>query len=117
MNRRKRISFNIFRPKISLVAALMIFLFCAVQQAQSRSSSQKTPSRITPVDLRCEYLSEPMGIDVKQPRLSWKLKANNPKERGQAQMAYRILVAGSKKQLARNKGDLWDSGEVKSDQS
>ena len=27
------------------------------------------------VDLRCEYLSNPLGVDVVQPRLSWKLES------------------------------------------
>ena len=70
---------------------LAFILFCAVSQAED-----KTVSRIRPVDLRCEYLSAPLGIDVKQPRLSWKLRAKNPKERGQAQSVYQILVAGSR---------------------
>ena len=107
-----------FPYKMSIIATLTLCLFCAVIQARHRSPSSKTnASRITPVDLRCEYLSQPLGIDVKQPRLSWKLKAENPKQRGQAQTAYHILVARSKKQLAGNKGDLWDSGEVSSDRS
>jgi len=96
----------------------MIFLFCAVIQARDQTpAAQKAPSRITPTDLQCEYLHEPLGLDVKQPRLSWKLKVADPKERGQAQTAYQVLVANSKQQLARNEGDLWDSGEVQSSQS
>ena len=58
--------------------------------------------------LRCEYLANPLGIDTRQPRLSWRPKAN--------QAAYRVLVASSAENLSRNEGDLWDSGEVASDQ-
>jgi len=123
MSRRKRtwfITFQLddFLGKMSNVAALTFFLFCTVIQGQDRApSSKEAASRIAPTDLRCEYLSEPLGIDVEQPRLSWKLKANDLKERGQAQTAYRVLVAGSKERLAQGKGDLWDSGEVRSAQS
>jgi alpha-L-rhamnosidase len=65
-------------------------------------------------DLRCEYLRDPLGIDVTQPRLSWTLAAG---PRGHRQGAYRILVASSPDTLRKDRGDLWDSGKVSSDQS
>ncbi len=72
---------------------------------------------VGPGELRCEYLPNPLGVDVKQPRLSWQLAAASGKARGQRQTAYRILVSSSDAQLAKDAGDLWDSGEVASDQS
>ena len=68
-------------------------------------------------DLRCEYLSNPLGLDVMEPRLSWKLEAVDKNGRGQRQTAYRILVASTAEKLADDKGDLWDSGKVTSNQS
>lgn len=68
-------------------------------------------------DLRCEYLEDPLGIDVREPRLSWKLVAASPLARGLAQTAYRVLVASTDTLCAQDKGDLWDSGDVASDQS
>lgn len=65
-------------------------------------------------NLRCEYQRDPLGIDVDKPRLSWQLKST---ERGAKQTAYRILVASSPSLLRQEKGDLWDSGIKKSDQS
>ena len=65
-------------------------------------------------NLRCEYLKNPRGIDVRKPRLSWKLRSD---ERGQKQTAYRVLVASSAGLLRQNTGDLWDTGKVQSDQS
>jgi len=65
-------------------------------------------------DLRCEYLRNPLGIDVTKPRLSWKLRSA---ERGQKQTAYHVLITSSRDKLNKNIGDLWDSGKVKSDQS
>ncbi len=101
-----------------LKGLLMSVVLCAaVQTADGMAGGQQEASRIAPTDLRCEYLHDPLGIDVRQPRLSWKLKAADSAERGQAQTAYRILVAGSQDLLAQDKSDLWDSGEVKSDQS
>ena len=55
--------------------------------------------------LRCEYLTNPLGIDATKPRLSWVLHSN---ERGQKQTAYHILVASSSEFLDRDNGDLWD---------
>ena len=69
-----------------------------------------------PVDLRCEYLRNPQGIDAIQPRLSWQLQTSDPAARGQTQTAYQILVASSERELANDRGDLWDTGKVKSDQ-
>lgn len=64
--------------------------------------------------LRCEYRENPLGIDLRTPRLSWQLRSS---ERGGRQTAYRILVASSAELLKRGQGDLWDSGKVVSDQS
>ena len=69
------------------------------------------------VQPRCEYLDNPLGIDVVRPRLSWKLKAIDADARGERQTAYRILVAGSEAALTADRGDLWDSGEVASSES
>lgn len=68
------------------------------------------------VDLQCEYLSEPIGIDVRTPRFNWKL-LDLKNTRGQQQTAYHVLVASNKSLLNRNVGDLWDSGVVSSEQS
>lgn len=72
---------------------------------------------VRPAQLRCEYRVNPAGIDTAQPRLSWVLSAADPKARGLHQSAYRVLVASSEAGLAANRGDLWDSGRVASDQS
>ncbi|HEU5396732.1 MAG TPA: family 78 glycoside hydrolase catalytic domain, partial [Verrucomicrobiae bacterium] len=55
-----------------------------------------------------------MGIDAVQPRLSWQMESPT---RGQRQTAYEILVASSPKLLAGNRGDLWNTGKIPSDQS
>jgi alpha-L-rhamnosidase len=65
-------------------------------------------------ELRCEYLVNPLGIDDRQPRLSWILESG---QRGQRQTGYQILVASSEELLERDQGDLWDSGQIPSDQT
>ena len=71
---------------------------------------------LQPCGLQCEYLENPLGIDVSQPRLSWKM-GNTSLARGKKQTAYRILVASSQDLLDNNQGDLWDSGIVRSPES
>ena len=65
-------------------------------------------------NLRCEYLADPLGIDAACPRLSWILSS---KQRDERQTAYQILVASSRKLVEQDKGDLWDSGRVTSDEN
>ncbi|MBN1868458.1 family 78 glycoside hydrolase catalytic domain [Candidatus Sumerlaeota bacterium] len=64
--------------------------------------------------LRCEYRENPLGIDVKRPRLSWIVES---KRRGERQTAYRVLVARSRESLDADRGDLWDTGKVASDET
>ncbi len=65
-------------------------------------------------DLKCEYRTDPLGVDVTKPRLSWKLDSTG---RGTVQTAYQVIVASTQDALRRDEGDLWDSGKVESDQS
>ena len=69
------------------------------------------PGPQAPTGLRCEYLENPMGVDVKQPRFFWVLDHT---ERGQAQSAYRVMVSSDP---AVSSGDIWDSGKVASAKS
>ncbi len=64
--------------------------------------------------LRCEYLVNPLGIDAMAPRLSWIIESDR---RGEVQKTYQVLVASTPELLQADKGDLWDSGKIKSDQS
>ncbi|MFI1745650.1 family 78 glycoside hydrolase catalytic domain [Thalassobellus sediminis] len=65
-------------------------------------------------DLQCEMLTNPLGIDVLQPRLSWQFQTDNTEVE---QTAYQILVASTLEKLENNDADLWDSGKVQSDAS
>ncbi len=64
-----------------------------------------------PYDLRCEYLKDPLGVDVERPRLSWVLE--HPR-RGQHQKAYRILASSTRDLALHEGGDRWDTGRVDS---
>ena len=71
-------------------------------------------ARIEPVNLRCEYLEKPLGLDTPAPRFFWELQAA---ERDQGQTAFQIIVADSEKLIAKNKSNQWDSGKVSSGES
>lgn len=53
------------------------------------------------INLRTEYLKDPIGIDIKNPRLMWNC------EGGKKQTAYRIIAVSDGK-------EVWDSGKVMS---
>ncbi len=74
----------------------------------------KDVSPLKPVALRCEYRVAPKGIDESLPRLAWQIESG---ERGGRQTAFQILVASSPALLNQDKGDLWDSGKVASDET
>ncbi len=61
-------------------------------------------------DLRCEYRLNPIGLNTRQPRISWKLQSD---ARGTLQAAYRLVVAADE----RFNELLWDSGRMESDRS
>jgi alpha-L-rhamnosidase len=63
---------------------------------------------------RCEYLVDPLGIDERLPRLSWRLALP---VRGARQVAYRIRVASSAENVARGVADRWDSGRIEGDRT
>jgi alpha-L-rhamnosidase len=74
--------------------------------------SSAAPGDFKLTNLRCEYGENPLGVDSTAPRLFWTVSSPI---RGQRQTAYEILVASSPELLARNNGDLWDAGKVRSD--
>jgi alpha-L-rhamnosidase len=75
------------------------------------------PARAQPFHLeglRTEYHVNPLGIDVRAPRLSWKLHAER---RGTMQSAYEIRVAADSASLVAGRAPVWATGKVASDAS
>ncbi|MEQ7799501.1 glycoside hydrolase family 78 protein [Pedobacter sp. ASV1-7] len=64
--------------------------------------------------LRCEYKTNPRGVESASPVFSWELKST---ERNIFQSAYQVLVADNLKALSKNTGNIWDSGKTPSDKS
>jgi alpha-L-rhamnosidase len=99
--------------RMRIVIAVLGLLYGNVAQAGFWRSD------MVPARLRCEYRENPLGIDAEKPRLSWVIEDGGQKSdlRGQRQTAYQVLVASSEELLKKDKGDIWDSGKVASDQS
>jgi alpha-L-rhamnosidase len=71
------------------------------------STSALAESPLSVTNLRCEYKTNPIGIDVAQPRFSWEIVSS---ERATVQTAYQMRVANTEAQLAKTQ-PLWDSSK------
>ncbi len=101
-----------------VMAGLLVVAGPAVAvPAAGSAGGGESPCGLLVEDLRCDYLRNPLGIDDPRPRLSWKLTAEDRRARGKRQTACQVLVAGSRKQLDADRGDLWDSGRLETDRS
>lgn len=71
-------------------------------------------SGLIPTELTCEYLKDPLGIDVKTPRFSWVVDS---RLRNQQQAAYELIVASNQADIGKQKGNIWTTGKVTSSNS
>ena len=83
-----------------IIAIANLFIFCAFSFAQH------------PSNLRCEHLTNPLGIDTPSPRLTWLL---DDARYGAVQNAYRIIVGTDSTAVTRGQGNSWDTQKVLSD--
>lgn len=59
--------------------------------------------------LECEYLVNPIGVDVIHPRLTWKMKSER---QGVMQKACQVIVGTDSAEVAGGKGNIWESEEI-----
>src|SRR5690349_8447318 len=71
-------------------------------------------SPLSPGRLFCEYIVNPVGIDVATPRLSWTLVSAS---RNQVQTAYEIIVGENSRALSQPRDASWQSGKISSSES
>lgn len=93
-------------PRPAVLACFAAVAACT-HPLQQANPPVPAPSSVQITSLRCEGLTDPLGVDVPRPRLSWILEAH---ERAQRQSAYQIVAEAGP-------GVLWDSGQVASSQS
>jgi alpha-L-rhamnosidase len=102
---------SIYFRVASVTSLFMAAAALAALDSQLWAQDRQSPSDMMATRLRCEYLTNPLGIDAPAPRLSWGVTAGG---RGRMQSAYQILVASSPQLLDSLEGDLWDTGKVES---
>jgi len=93
-------------PSLSFVALAL----CASQDPAPAAS-------LVPVELRTESAHEPLAIEGRTPRLTWRLEAVDPARRGLRQTAYELRVARAPETLARGAGDVLATEKVRASES
>lgn len=96
-----------------LSAAILLMLLSVAGSMQNAIAQDKNRA-VSATALRTEGMTDPLGIDTQEPRLSWQLRSDKKNVR---QLSYRILAATDTALLSLEKGDLWDSGIVASEQN
>jgi len=83
---------NIQIHSLSVALALWSSLAAsAADPACSHEANQAQSLTLQVTNLTCEYLTDPLGIDVRRPRFSWQL-IDRQQTRGQKQTGYQIVV-------------------------
>lgn len=59
---------------------------------------------LEPVGLRCENIENPLGIDVKQPRLTWMFLTA---EKDATQAGFEVILSDNQNNIDAGKGNIW----------
>ena len=84
---------------------IILFILC--------SYCLRGESSFLPVDLKIDYLENPIGIDNPNPRFTWRLDDNSIAAK---QTAYRVILGKDSSQVINGKGNVWDLGKIISNQ-
>ncbi len=101
--------------KITKVVTSVLALCLAAQTGTvsiAQAASNTPPG--APTGLLMDLMEVPLGIDSANPAMSWIV---NDADQDEVQTAYQILVASTKENIDADKGDIWDSGKVRSSES
>ena len=88
---------NIKKFSISLLILFLIHSFGIAQ--------------VNLVNLKCEYLTNPIGIDAPNPRFTWHINTNEP---GYNQKAYQLKVGKLESEVEKGEENAWESDTVNS---
>ncbi|MBO9203247.1 MULTISPECIES: alpha-L-rhamnosidase [Niastella] len=86
------------------ICAIVLMVFAINTMAQSVC---------LPVELRCEYLTNPLGIDAAQPRFTWQLKDTR---KGAWQTAFQVIVGTDSLAVSQGNGNFWKTDSMPSAQ-
>jgi alpha-L-rhamnosidase len=101
---------NFAKPFLRLKNRIACFLF--VTAAIGAGNKVYSQTNTGPVNLTCEHLAAPLGIDAAKPRLSWML---NDAAKGAKQKAYEILVSTDSAGLVKGEANAWKTGQINAD--
>jgi alpha-L-rhamnosidase len=91
------------KPILSITLIMFAFLLCT-----------KPALAIEFKNLKCEYLTNPIGIDTNAPRFSWQILNDTSIFE---QTAYEIAVGTDSLKVSKGKGNQWNSGKIKDGKS
>lgn len=105
---KKRSSFiPISLPAFTRIKKSITLVFLSLMWNVNSQNKQ-----ISLYDLKSEYLINPIGLDVKNPRLSWKII---DKRQGAIQNAYSLSLGTDSLKVAAGNGSHWNTGKINSD--
>ncbi|EDM35463.1 rhamnosidase A [Pedobacter sp. BAL39] len=91
-------------PSVSLRAQVLFSILLVA--LMTFGSVRSVFAQLSVADLRVEYLENPLGLETRQPRLSWKIQSS---KRNTVQRAYEIRVAEEIRTLSTGKNISWNS--------
>lgn len=100
--------------KSTALKLVLLVPFLLASAAYAQTHTDQGMNHLSVVDLKCEYATNPIGLDTPSPQLSWRIESD---KRMVLQDAYQILVSDSPEGLAKDVGNVWDSGKIKSSHS
>ena len=80
----------------------------------STTSFKNTKAGFAITTMRCEYLSDPLGLDTQQPRFTWNYETSL---KDFTQEYYQIKVSSTSELLRKGIADVWTSGKIKNNRS
>ena len=90
----------------------VIFVFIIITLVHSTIIKGQSKPEVT--NLRTEYKTNPLGIDIISPRLSWEILS---RDRNVMQSAYNIKAALTEENLESENDLIWNTGKIRSEQS
>lgn len=89
-------------PKIRRILLIVVLLLTSYYGYAENGYSCEV------IDLKCEYLTNPLGIDETCPRLTWRLADNRQNAH---QTAFRLIVGTDSVSVQNDLGNMWDTGK------
>jgi len=94
---------------MNLFRSCFCFLFISLLYLPFFANAQ---SVCRPVELKCEYLINPLGIDAAIPRFSWQLQ---DERKAAVQTALQLFVGTDSIAVAKGTGNIWQTGRINKD--